>query len=397
MQAATLLKAVEQDVDVIDVCLSSMSGLTSQVNWNSMVAILQGHERERPYDLDSLNEYANYWEDVREFYYPFESGLLAGTAEVYEHEIPGGQYSNLRPQAVALGLGERFETIKKNYAVVNRMFGDIVKVTPSSKVVGDMALFMTANGLNEEDVMAEGDTLAFPESVVDLFSGKLGKTGGGFPEKLSAMVLKGRKPLSEAPGASLPAVDFDAGFSEFKAQFDDTLSIKDYLSYLMYPDVFNDYYKHKERYGEVDYLPTPAFFYGLRPGEETLVKLQRGKTISIRLVYRSKPDENGNCKVAFELNGQARSVQIRDETAAPKAEVHRKATEANELGAPLMGRLASVLVKAGDAVEKDTPLFVIEAMKMETTITAPKDGEIKSVELSAGTLVDQGDLVIEFA
>jgi pyruvate carboxylase len=397
MQAATLLKAVEQGVDVIDVCLSSMSGLTSQVNWNSMVAVLQGHQRELPYDLGSLNQYANYWEDVREFYYPFESGLLAGTAEVYEHEIPGGQYSNLRPQAIALGLEDRFETIKKNYAVVNRMFGDIVKVTPSSKVVGDMALFMTANGLGEEDVMREGDTLAFPESVVDLFSGKLGKTGGGFPEKLSAMVLKGRKPLSEAPGASLPPVDFDTGFKAFQVEFDDTLTFKDYLSYLMYPSVFKDYYNHNIEYGEVDYLPTPAFFYGLKPGEEILVKLQQGKTISIRLVYRSKPDENGNCKVSFELNGQARSVQIRDDSAAPRTEVHRKATEPNELGAPLMGRLASVLVKAGDRVEKDAPLFVIEAMKMETTITAPGDGEIRAVMLQAGTLVEQGDLVVEFA
>jgi len=396
MQAATLLKAIEKDVDVVDVCLSSMSGLTSQVNMNSLIAVLQGHSREQAFDLDSLNEYANYWEDVREYYYPFESGLKAGTAEVYDHEIPGGQYSNLRPQAIALGLEEHFETIKKNYAAVNRLFGDIVKVTPSSKVVGDMALFMTANGLDAQGVMSGGDTLAFPESVVDLFSGKLGQTDGGFPQELSAMVLKGKKPLTEPPGASLPPVDFDSEFEAFRQEFDSSLTMLDFLSYKMYPNVFRDFYDHGRQYGNIHYLPTPAFFYGLQQGEEILVKLQRGKTISIRFVYRSKPDENGNCKVTFSLNGQTRSVQIRDDSAAPKTVAHRKAVEDNEIGAPLMGRLATVLVEAGEKVAKDTAIFVIEAMKMETTVTAPTDGEVRAVHLEPGTLVDQGDLVVEF-
>ncbi len=396
MQAATLLKAIENGVDIVDVCLSSMSGLTSQVNMNSMIAVLKGHEREQPFDQDSLNDYANYWEAVREYYYPFESGLKAGTAEVYQHEIPGGQYSNLRPQANALGLGHRFEQIKKNYAVVNRMFGDIVKVTPSSKVVGDMALFMTANGLDEEAVLAQGDTLAFPDSVIDLFYGKLGQTEGGFPPELSKMVLKGRKALTEAPGASLPPVDFDAEFAAFRQEFDGKLSMLHFLSYKMYPEVFRDFYEHWQQYGNIHYLPTQAFFYGLGQGEEILVKLQRGKTISIRYIYRSNTDENGNCKVTFDLNGQARSVQIRDESAVPKTVVHRKATENNEIGSPLMGRLASVLVNAGDEVQKDTALFVIEAMKMETTITAPSDGEVMAVHLQEGTLVEQGDLVVEF-
>jgi pyruvate carboxylase len=396
MQAATLLKAIEAGVDIVDVCLSSMSGLTSQVNMNSLVAVMRGHEREQPFDIDSLNQYANYWEAVRENYYPFESGLKAGTAEVYEHEIPGGQYSNLRPQAVALGLEEHFETIKKNYAVVNHMFGDIVKVTPSSKVVGDMAMFMTANGLTEADVMAQGDTLAFPESVIDLFSGQLGQTEGGFPEEHGAMVLKGKKPVTEPPGAQLPAVDFDSEFAAFQETFGPRLGMLDFLSYKMYPDVFRDFHQHWKEFGNVQYLPTPAFFYGLMQGEEILVKLQRGKTISIRYIYRSKPDDNGNCKVAFELNGQARSVQIRDQSAAPKLAVHRKAVEDREIGAPLMGKLSSVLVAAGEEVAKDTPIFVIEAMKMETTITAPEDGRIKTVHLEVGTLVNQGDLVIEF-
>jgi pyruvate carboxylase len=395
MQSATLLKAIEADVDIVDVCLSSMSGLTSQVNMNSMIAVMQGHEREQPFDLVSLNEYANYWEAVREYYYSFESGLKAGTAEVYKHEIPGGQYSNLRPQAIALGLEHRFEQIKKNYTTVNRMFGDIVKVTPSSKVVGDMAMFMTANGLDEKDVMDQGDTLAFPDSVIDLFSGKLGQTDGGFPPGLAAMVLKGKKPLDGPPGAALDPVDFEADFDAFKQEFDASLTELDFLSYEMYPDVFRGYYEHQKEFGDVHYLPTQTFFYGLKQGDEILVKLQRGKTIVIRYIYRSHTDENGFCRVTFELNGQARSVQIRDETVVPKTAANRKAVELNEIGSPLMGRLASVLVAPGDEVEKDRPVFVIEAMKMETTITAPFKSTIGAVHLQPGELVEQGDLIIE--
>jgi len=395
MQSATLLKAIEADVDIVDVCLGSMSGLTSQVNMNSLIAVMQGHEREQVFDLPSLNEYSNYWEAVREYYYPFESGLKAGTAEVYEHEIPGGQYSNLRPQAIALGLEHRFEQIKKNYVSVNKMFGDIVKVTPSSKVVGDMAMFMTANGLDQDDVMAQGETLAFPDSVIDLFSGKLGQTDGGFPPELSALVLKGRKPFTGAPGAALDAVDFDVEFKQFQSEFDRRQNELDFLSYKMYPDVFRGFYDHVKEFGEVHYLPTQTFFFGLGQGDEVLVKLQRGKTIAIRFIYRTKTDENGFCRVMFELNGQARSVQICDETVVPKTVANRKAVERNEIGSPLMGRLAAVLVEAGDKVEKDTPIFVIEAMKMETTISAPFESTVGKIHLAAGTLVGQGDLVME--
>lgn len=395
VQSATLLKAIEADVDIVDVCLGSMSGLTSQVNMNSLIAVMQGQEREQPYDLDSLNQYSNYWEAVREYYYPFESGLKAGTAEVYDHEIPGGQYSNLRPQAIALGLEHRFEQIKKNYIAVNKMFGDIVKVTPSSKVVGDMAMFMTANGLDEADVMAKGDTLAFPDSVVDLFSGKLGQMEGGFPPELSALVLKGKKPLSEPPGSVLAPVEFEEEFKQFKKDFDAQQTELDFLSYKMYPDVFRGYYEHLKEFGEVHYLPTQAFFYGLRQGDEILVKLQKGKTITIRFIYRSKADNNGYCRVTFELNGQTRSVQIRDETVVPKTAANIKAVERNEIGSPLMGRLSAVLVKVGDQVEKDAPLFTIEAMKMETTIGAPYASKVAAVHLAAGELLGQDDMVIE--
>ncbi len=395
MQAATLLKAIEHDVDIVDVCIAPLSGLTSQVNMNSLIAVLDGHERAQPFDLGSLNDYANYWEAVREYYYPFESGLKSGTAEVYEHEIPGGQYSNLRPQAASLGLEHRFEQIKKNFAVVNRMFGDIVKVTPSSKAVGDMALFMTANGLTEQDVLEKGETLAFPDSVVDLFSGKLGQVEGGFPAELSRIILKGKEAPTAPPGADLPPVDFEEEYAQFRQEFEDGTDMLDFLSYKMYPQVFKDFYRHQQEFGEIDYLPTPAFFYGMQQGEEILVKLQRGKTISIHYIYRSKPDDNGNCTVTFELNGQARSVPIADASAARKSEKHRKAVEDNEVGAPLMGRLSSVYVTAGEQVEKDQPLFVIEAMKMESTISAPAAGEVKTVHLEPGTLVEQDDLVVE--
>lgn len=396
IQATTLLKAIEADVDIVDACLSSMSGMTSQVNLNSMIAIMQGHERGEEHNLQSLNQYSNYWEDVREMYYPFESGLKAGTAEVYDHEIPGGQYSNLRPQAVALGLEHKFEEIKKNYAVVNRMFGDIVKVTPSSKVVGDMALFMTSNGLSEEDVMQQGESLAFPDSVIDLFKGNLGQVEGGFPEKLSKLVLKGDEPFTKRPNDYLDPVDFDTEFAAFQEEFGEERSFLDFLSYKMYPDVFQNYHEHQKAYGDVKNLPTPAFFYGLQQNEEVFVKLGQGKTIIIRLTYCSQSDENGLCTVTFDLNGQTRSVQVRDETIKSSATVNPKAHEENEIGAPLLGRLSAVLVEAGQEVKQNDALFVIEAMKMESTITAPYDGKVKRICLEEGGMVEQGDLIIEF-
>ncbi|WP_020395792.1 pyruvate carboxylase [Thiolinea disciformis] len=395
IQAATLLKAIEAGVDVVDGCLSSMSGLTSQVNLNSLIAAMEGQAREQKFNLRSLNEYANYWEDVREVYYPFESGLKAGTAEVYNHEIPGGQYSNLRPQAIALGLEHKFEEVKENYAVVNRMFGDIVKVTPSSKVVGDMAIYMTSNGLSEADVMERGETLAFPDSVIDLFKGGLGQVAGGFPEKLSNIVLKGEKPYAGRPNDHLKPVDLDAEFEAFKKEFDPEQTYLDFLSFKMYPAVFRDFYKHQQEYGDVSHLPSPLFFYGLKTNEEVLVELGQGQVLIIRMLYRSPADESGMCTVTFEFNGQIRAVQVRDKSVKPTKASHRKAAEPNEIGTSLQGKLAAIMVKAGDNVEQNTPLFVIEAMKMETTVTAPTTGKVKKVHLQVGELVEQGDLIIE--
>lgn len=396
IQATTLLKAIEADVDIVDAALSSMSGMTSQVNLNSMIAIMQGHERGEEHNLESLNQYSDYWEDVREMYYPFETGLKSGTAEVYAHEIPGGQYSNLRPQAIALGLEHKFAEIKKNYAVVNSMFGDIVKVTPSSKVVGDMALFMTSNGLSEADVMARGESLAFPDSVIDLFKGNLGQVEGGFPQELGKLVLKDEMPFSGRPNEHLEPVDFDAEFAAFQDEFGEEAGFLDFLSYKMYPEVYRDFHAHRNAYGDVRNLPTPAFFYGLKQDEEVLVKLGQGKIIIIRLLYRSSSDKNGLCTVTFDLNGQTRSVQVRDESAVGKVKVNPKAAGDNEIGAPLQGKLSAVLVAEGQEVKQNDPLFVIEAMKMESTITAPFDGKVKRICINEGELVEQGDLIIEF-
>ncbi|MFN6944067.1 MAG: pyruvate carboxylase [Cytophagaceae bacterium] len=395
IQSATYLKAIEAGVDVIDVAVGSMSGLTSQPNFNSMVAMLQGHERELNLNLKGLNKYSNYWEDVREYYYPFESGLKAGNAEVYTHEIPGGQYSNLRPQAESLGLGHQFERIKKNYTEVNKLFGDIVKVTPSSKVVGDMAMFMTSNNLTPEDVLERGKYLSFPESVINFFKGELGQPYGGFPKELQEIILKDEKPFTGRPNERLAPVDFDVEFKEFQDKFGAHYSFLDYLSYKMYPKVFEAYYHHHEQFGDVSIIPTPAFFYGLKNNEEILIKISSGKKIIVKMLYISEPDDMGMRTVSFELNGQTRRVQVKDTSVQASKPTHRKAERDKEIGSPLQGRIGALMVKQGDLVQENAPLFVIEAMKMETTITCNFVGKVKAIFLSEGEMVEQDDLVLE--
>ena len=396
IQAATYLKAIEAGVDVIDVALASMSGLTSQPNFNSMVAMMKGHARELPVNLHKLNALSNYWEDVREFYYPFESELKAGTAEVFDHEIPGGQYSNLRPQARSLGLEDQFQRIKENYVVVNKMFGDIVKVTPSSKVVGDMALFMTSNGYTEQDIYDKGESLSFPDSVIGLFRGDLGQTTGGFPAQLQKIVLKNEQPYTDRPNAHLKPLNLEKEWQAFKKQFGTQYSRLDLLSYLFYPKVFKEYHDFKCTHGEVYYIPSPVFFFGLQPNEETLIELAPGKSILIKFLYMSAVDETGCKQVFFKLNGQTRSINIRDRSFTSVKASHEKVSSDTEIGAPLQGKLSKILVKAGDKVIKNTPLFVIEAMKMESTIVAPFEGVVKQVALSEGLLVEQDDVVIAF-
>jgi pyruvate carboxylase len=395
IQAATYLKAIDAGVDVIDVAVASMSGLTSQPNFNSIIAMMQGHPRENKLNLEELNQYSNYWEDIREYYYPFESDLKAGTAEVYENEIPGGQYSNLRPQAESLGLGKQFHQIKKNYAEVNKLFGDIIKVTPSSKVVGDMALFMTSNNLKPEDVIAKGAHISFPESVKEFFKGDLGLPVGGFPKELQEIILKGEKPFESRPNDYLESINIVSDFREFQSKYGIHYTLLDYLSYKMYPKVFESYYHHHEQFGDVSAIPTPAFFYGLKNNEEILVKIASGKTIIVKMLYCSEPDETGMRTVSFELNGQTRRVQVKDNSIKSTQASHKKVDKDRQIGAPLQGKLGSVLVNVGDQVKENTPLFVIEAMKMETTITSNYNGKVKAIYLPEGEMVQQDDLILE--
>lgn len=394
-QIATYLNAVNAGIDTIDCSLASFSGTTAQPNLNSLVALLEGHERERKSNLHSLNAYSNYWEAVREYYYPFESDLKSATAEVYDNEIPGGQYSNLRQQADAIGLGGQLSTIKTNYAVVNQLFGDIVKVTPSSKVVGDMALFMTANGLSAADVLDEKQNHSFPASVVGFFRGELGVPYGGFPEKLKQIVLRNEPPAGDTNAQLLPDIDLDEAVKAFDAKYPGS-SFLDFLSYQMFPKVYDEYYNHLNEFGEVGNIPTPAFFYPMKNNEELLIELGKGKTIHVRLIYVSDADESGMRTVSFELNGYNRTIKVKDKSVASVKPQHKKVSDSTkETGAPLQGKLSVVLVKEGDEVKAGSALFVIEAMKMESTVSAAKDGKVKKVHILAGTMVDQNDVVIE--
>ena len=395
IQSATYMEAIDAGVDVVDVALASMSGLTSQPNFNSLVAAMQGHPREQPVNLKSLNAFSNYWEAVRQMYFPFESELKAGTAEVYEHEIPGGQYTNLRPQARSLGLEHKFDKIKENYRLANFLLGDIVKVTPSSKVVGDLAMFMTANDLTPEDILERGENLAFPDSLKSLLRGELGQVEGGFPERLVKVVLKDEKPMTGAANAHLEPVDFEREFPAFQQQFGEETTLNDFLSFKLYPKVFEDFHNHFENYGDVSRLPTSAFFFGLRPMEELLIEIAEGKTLLISYLNTTEPDADGNRLISFRYNGTIRSIKVRDNSVKATATRHKKAEQPGEIGAPLQGNLSSILVKEGDFVKVNQPLFTIEAMKMESTVVSPVEGTVKKVFLSEKTLVEQGDAVVE--
>jgi pyruvate carboxylase len=395
-QIATYLNAINAGVDTIDCSLASFSGTTAQPNLNSLTALLEGHEREGKTNLHSLNAYSNYWEAVREYYYPFESDLKSATAEVYENEIPGGQYSNLRQQADGVGLGGQLSTIKTNYAVVNQLFGDIVKVTPSSKVVGDMALFMTANNLTATDVLDESKNLSFPASVIGFFKGDLGVPYGGFPEKLRKIILRNEPQSNGSTNTQiLPDIDLDEAFKQFGEKYPGSTFL-DFLSYQMFPKVYDEYYNYQNEFGEVSNIPTPSFFYPLKNDEELLIELGKGKTIHVRLIYVSDADDTGMRTVSFELNGYNRTIRVKDHSVKSLKPQHKKVTDTGkETGAPLQGKLSVVLVKDGDEIKSGTPMFVIEAMKMESTVSAPRDGRVKRIHINAGVMVDQNDVVVE--
>jgi pyruvate carboxylase len=400
MQGATYMSAIEAGVDVVDVALGGLSGLTSQPNFNTLTELLKYHPRENKLDLDSLSQHSIYWEQVRTFYYPFESGLKSGSGEVYKHEIPGGQYSNLKPQAESLGLSDRFHEITDMYAQVNQLFGDIIKVTPSSKVVGDMAQYLVSNNLTIADVLESGESLSFPQSVVSFFKGDLGQPVGGFPKEVQKIILKGEKPYTNRPNAHLDSVDFNKEFKTFEMEFgskiDRKLDITDFLSYKLYPKVFTEAFEHHNSYSNVFNLPTKNFFYGMEPGEEIVVELEHGKTLLITLVSVGETNEEGMVTIFFKVNGQTRNIEVRDKSVAIDEVIRIKVDKSDDkqVGAPLQGSLSEVLVKKGDKVEKNQPLFIIEAMKMETTVTANKTGEVKEIVVNSGNMVYSDDLII---
>ncbi len=394
--SAMLLKASEAGVDIVDAALSSLSGLTAQPNLNALVAALEGSERDPEVNGPGLQKLANYWESVRDFYSPFESGLKSGTAEVYHHEIPGGQYSNYKPQVAGLGLIERWDDCKEMYRKVNMMFGDIVKVTPSSKVVGDMAMFLVKNNLEPEDVFTSTEDLAFPESVVGMFKGMLGQPYQGWPEELQKIILKGQQPISCRPGELLEPVDFDEEKLKLEEKLGHRVDDRALVSAILYPNVYPEFDQHRQQFSDTSVIPTPIFFYGLEPGQETSLDIEAGKTLIIKLNTVGKVQPDGTRTVYFELNGNNRSVVIRDQSVLSNEAVRVKADKQNPLhiGAPMPGKVIKVNVKAGDLFKAGDVLMVTEAMKMETNIKAKADGAVADVKFKEGEKVEKEDLVI---
>ena len=393
--AATVLAACEAGADAVDAAMDSFSGLTSQPNLGSIVTALGDTDRATGIDPAVIRRFSDYWEDVRTQYAAFEPDLRAGASEVYLHEMPGGQFTNLKEQARSMGLAERWHEVAKMYAAVNMMFGDIVKVTPSSKVVGDMALYMVSSGLTPEDVLDPDTEINFPESVIGLLRGDLGQPPGGWPPALQAKALKGEKPRTDRPGQHLDPVDFDAVRKTIKGHGEREVNDNDLCSAIMYPKVFADYEDHRREFGRVDRLPTPVFFYGMEPGEEISVEIDRGKALNIRFMAIGEPNDAGLREVFFELNGQPRVVRVDDKSVASTVVANEKADMANaaHIPAPMPGLIATVAAKEGDTVKAGTLLMTLEAMKMETSITAPQAGTVKRLPISAGAQVDAKDLL----
>jgi pyruvate carboxylase len=382
--------------------MAPLSGMTSQPNLNTLVEVLRFSRRDTGLACGPLQETADYWDAVRRYYGPFEDrgprGQLAASAEVYRHEMPGGQYTNLCQQAQALGLESRWPEVRRMYAEVNRMFGDVIKVTPTSKVVGDMALFLVGNNLTPEDVLGGQRDLAFPESVVEFFEGRLGQPPGGFPELLQRRVLRGRQPLHDRPGASLPPADFDATRRQLRKQLERSPTDREVVAQLLYPRVFPEFAEHQKRYSDTSVLPTPVFFYGMEPGEEISVDIEEGKTLIIKFLTLGDPHPDGQRLVFFELNGQPREVLVLDRSLAGDVHRHPKAEPDNPLqvGAPMPGLVVSVPVAPGEQVAAGQKLCTLEAMKMETTVYAERPGRVAEVLVRPGTQVDAGDLLLRF-
>ncbi len=395
---ATLLQAAQAGCDVVDAALSSVSGLTAQPNMNALLAALEGTIWDPQLDMQGLQKLANYWETCRTYYAPFESELRSGTAQVYEHEIPGGQYSNYKPQVEGLGLGHRWEECKQMYRKVNDMFGDLVKVTPSSKIVGDMAMFMIQNNLEPEDVMERGHELTFPQGVIDFFKGMIGQPHGGFPPELQKIILKGEEPLTCRPGELLEPVDFKARKKELEKKLGHKVSEREVLSAVLYPGVFEEFARFRQRYSDTSVLPTPVFFYGLEVGDEVTIDIQEGKTLIIQLNAIGKVHADGTRNIYFELNGMPRSAVVKDLSVETEdvSRVKADPDDDKQVGAPMPGKVFKVLVAVGDEVKEGATLLSTEAMKMETNVKAAQAGKIKEILFAEGAQVDQGDLLVVF-
>lgn len=398
-QIATYLEAAEQGVNVVDCAFAPLAGVTSQPSLNALVEAVRFTPRDTGLDFDALQSTADYWGQARRQYAAFETGMLAASADVYRHEMPGGQYTNLYAQARSLGLEARWGDVVRMYADVNRLFGDIVKVTPSSKVVGDMALFMVGNNLTADDVLNGSRELAYPESVVEFFEGKLGQPPGGFPKKLQQRILRGRKPVKGRPGASLPPADLDATRETLAKRLKHHVTDQELAGYLLYPKVVPEFVEHQRKYSDTSVLPTPVFFHGLAPGEEVGVEIEPGKTLIIKFLTVGDPHPDGTRLVFFELNGQPREVLVHDKTLGgegvkrrPKAD----STDPLQVGAPMPGLVVTVVVAEGEQVAAGQKLLTMEAMKMETTLYAEHAGRVAELLVKPGTQVEAGDLLVRF-
>lgn len=395
---ASMLECAKAGADVVDVAVDSMSGLTSQPSMGAIVASLQGTPLDTGLNLSNISEYSAYWEQTRTLYAPFEctTTMKSGNADVYTNEIPGGQYTNLQFQAYSLGLGDFFEDVKKAYSEANILLGDLIKVTPSSKVVGDLAQFMVQNKLTAKDVEEKAEELSFPKSVVEFLQGQIGQPYGGFPEPLRSKVLRNMPRIDGRPGENMPPFDFGKFKEELKETFPN-INDKDVMSAALYPQVTKEYMTFRDEYGPVDKLDTRIFLVGPKVGEEFEVTIERGKTLGIKTLAMAEDlTENGEREVFFELNGTLRSVFIKDKEARKELHIHPKADKTNksQVGAPMPGQVIDVRVKVGDKVEKGTPLVILSAMKMETVVQSPVAGTIKSVDIKMGMKLEAEDLLI---
>ncbi len=396
VQSAAILQAAGAGLHIADGALASMSGGTSQPNLNTLVESLRFSPRASGLDVSVLDQLSEYWREVREFYAPFESPVLAAGADLYQHEMPGGQYTNLFQQATALGLASRWTEVCRLYADVNQLFGDIVKVTPTSKAVGDMALFLVANDLDCDSLMASDRELAYPESVLDLISGRMGQTPGGFPPAVQKKILRSEKALTGRPGETMPPADFAAAKEKVAKLTEHEPSERDVISHLLYPQVYEKFAQHQKQYSDVSVLPTPTFFHGMEPQEEIAVEIDPGKTLIIKYLTLGEPHDDGTRSVFFELNGQPRDVTVLDKSLKIESSAAPKADPANpkHIGTSMPGMVVTVAVQAGDKIKKGQKLLTLEAMKMQTTITAEADGKVAVLHVAAGKQIETGDLLV---